>query len=259
MSQQNPDAGQMHEADVVFNLALVAHCNSAIAQQPAIQAFNLPSPLISPQRPPILCFRRGAIAAMRRSHLDATLSQCSIQWVRVIRSVANQTFGFIRHKTGIKFGLNELGFMRRSTRYVNGDRKARNCHDLAPFTPLGLTDGSAPFLAGTNVPSMKHSARSIWPRAYRSSASVFRILTNTPAFTRAWKYRWQVDLDGYRLGMSAQAAPVRMTHKMPFITWRGLQRGRPLPSARCGGVGMSGSIRRHCSSVRSIRSHLSVR
>jgi hypothetical protein len=252
----------MHKADIVFNLALVAHCNPAMAQQPAIQAFDLPSPLVAPQRPTILCFRSGAITAMRSNHLDATLSQCSIQSVRVIGLVANQALGFIRHKTGVKRGLNKLGFMRRSTRYVNGDRKASavcNCHDLAPFTPLGLTDGSAPFLAGTNVPSIKHSDRSIWPRAYKSSAKVFRIWTNTPAFIQAWKYRWQVELDGYRLGMSAQAAPVRITHKMPFITSRGLQRGRPLPSARRGGTGMSGSIRRHCASVKSIGSHLSVR
>jgi hypothetical protein len=172
----------MNKADVVFDLILIAHRNPAVAQQPAVQAFNLPSPLVTSQRPTVLRFRSGAIATMWSDHLDATLSQCSIQRVRVIRLVANQTFGFIRHKTGIKRGLNKLGFMRRSTRYVNGDRKARavcNCHDLAPFATLGFADGSAPFLAGTNVPSIKHSAKSIWPRAYKSSARTFRIWTNT--------------------------------------------------------------------------------
>jgi hypothetical protein len=192
VSEQNPNACQMNKADVVFDLILIAHCNPAIAQQPAVQAFNLPSPLVSPQRPTILRFRSGAVATMWSDHLDATLSQCSIQRVRVIRLVANQAFGFIRHKTGVNRGLNKFGFVRRSTRYVNGDRKASavcNCHDLAPFTALGLADGSAPFLAGTNVPSIKHSAKSIWPRAYKSSARTFRIWTNTPAFTQAWKYR----------------------------------------------------------------------
>jgi hypothetical protein len=101
VSEQNPNACQMNKADVVFDLILIAHCNPAIAQQPAVQAFNLPSPLVSPQRPTILRFRSGAIATMWSDHLDATLSQCSIQRVRVIRLVANQTFGFIRHKISV--------------------------------------------------------------------------------------------------------------------------------------------------------------
>jgi hypothetical protein len=111
---------------------------------------------------------------------------------------------------------------------VNGDRNASavcNDHDLAAFAAFGLADPCAPFLAGTKVPtkvaSMKHSDRSIWPRAYRSSAKVFRIWMNTLAFTQAWKWRWHVEPGEYQLGMSAQAAPVRMIQKMPFITSRG--------------------------------------
>jgi glutaminase len=65
VSQQNPNACQMHEADVVFN---------AIAQQPAVQAFNLLSALVTSQRPTVLRFRSGAIATMWSDHLDATLS-----------------------------------------------------------------------------------------------------------------------------------------------------------------------------------------
>jgi hypothetical protein len=78
--------------------------------------------------------RCGAIISMPRLASAAS---------KVIRLVANQTFGFIRHKTGVNRGLNKFGFVRRSTRYVNGDRKARNCHDLAPFT--ALTMAAPPF------------------------------------------------------------------------------------------------------------------
>jgi hypothetical protein len=168
VSEQNPNACQMHEADVVFNLILIVHFNLAIAQQPAVQAFNLPSPLVTSQRPTVLRFRSGAIATMWSDHLDATLSQCSIQRVRVIRFVANQTFGFIRHKTGINRGLNKFGFVQRSTRYVNGDRKARNCHDLAPFATL--TTAVPPFwLAQT---CRRYCQVDL---ATRALASVFRI------------------------------------------------------------------------------------
>ena len=73
-------------------------------------------------------------------------------------------------------GLNKLGFVRRSTRYVNGDRKARNCHELAPFAAFGLADGSAPFWLARRAVD---TARLIWPRAYKSSAKTFRIWINT--------------------------------------------------------------------------------
>ena len=114
------------------------------------------------------------------------------------------------------------------------------------------------FLAVTSMLSIKHSDESILSRVYKSLVGTFRIRTNTPDSTRAWKYRWQVERDRCRLGMSTQAAPVHITHKMPFISSRGLQRGRPLPLARRGGVGISGSIRRNCVSFRSISGHLSL-
>ena len=111
VSQQNPNACQMHEADVVFNLILIAHCNPAIAQQPAVQAFNLPSPLVSPQRPTILRFRSGAVATMWSDYLDATLSQCSIQ----SHTPCRQSSVWV-HPPQNKRGLNKLGFIALDTR-----------------------------------------------------------------------------------------------------------------------------------------------
>jgi hypothetical protein len=60
MSQQNPDAYRIHEADVVFNLVLI---HSAIAQQPAI---NLSSLLVND-----LTYCVFAIAAMLISRYHA--------------------------------------------------------------------------------------------------------------------------------------------------------------------------------------------
>ena len=155
----------MDKAEVVFSLAVV---HPAIAQQ---------QPLIFYPRLYRCKDRLSCVCDCCDTHLDATLSQRSIQ----SHTPCHQSDVWV-HPPQNKRGLNKLGFMRRSTRYVNGDRKARavcNCHDLAPFATLGFADGGAPFLAGTNVPSIKHSAKSIWPRVYKSSARTFRIWTNT--------------------------------------------------------------------------------
>ena len=146
--------------------------------------------------------------------------------------------------------------MRRSRRYVNGDRKARavcNCHDFAAFAPLGLAHGLPPFFADTNVPSMKHSDKSSLPRSFKSSASALRIFSITPSLTHVWNRKWQVDPDRYfGCGISFHCAPVRMIHMIPFITSRSARRGRPRPSARLVTFGMCGSILSHCSSVKSM-------
>jgi hypothetical protein len=74
--------------------------------------------------------------------------------------------------------------------------------------------------------------KSILPRIYKSSAKTF------DKYARPYPgLEVQVELDGYRLGISAASA-----RKMLFITSRRLQRGRPLPSARRGGMGISGSM-----------------
>jgi hypothetical protein len=138
---------------------------------------------------------------------------------------------------------------------VNGDRKARavcHCHDFRTFPALGVSHGPAPFLATTNIPSMKHSDKSSWPRWHKSSAKVSNTARSTPALRHSWKRRWQVWWGGYRSGKSLHAAPVRIIHKMPFSTSRFSRRGRPLPSARLAGLGMSGFRIAHCSSVMSI-------
>jgi hypothetical protein len=245
----------MNKADVVFDLPLITDSDATVVLQASIEPFNLPAAFEASELATILCLGLDPIRAMRRNHLDAAPGEQGIQLVTVIGAIANQTLGFMRDKTGSKCGLNELGFMRRSTRYVNGDRKASavcNCHNLATFAPLGLAHALAPFLAETKVPSMKHSDRSKPPRSYKSCAKVFRICSKTPALTQAWKWRWHVEPGGYRPGMSCQAAPVRMIHQMPFITSLGSRAGRPRPSSRLGRSGINGLINVHCASVRSI-------
>jgi hypothetical protein len=80
--------------------------------------------------------------------------------------------------------------MRRSRRRVNGDRKTKavcHRHELRTFAPLGLSHPAAPFLATTNVPSMKHSDRSRSPRTLRSAAIASSTLRSVPSRTHCWK------------------------------------------------------------------------
>lgn len=60
----------------------------------------------------------------------------------------------------------------------------------------------------------------------------------------------------YLSGRSAQGAPVLNTHRMPLMTERRLFQGRPQPSDRVLGFGISGSRVFHCSSVKSREWHI---
>jgi hypothetical protein len=154
VSQQNSEARPMHKADVVLDLALGGRHDTAMAQQPAIQALDLPAPLGAPQQPTIVPLGLRAIASVRRNQINPPFVRRCIRRVRVVSPVTDQALGFIRHKTGCTHGLNRPGFMWRRTRYVNGDRKAGAVctgYDLAPFAALDLADAVAPFLSGTNA------------------------------------------------------------------------------------------------------------
>ena len=108
-----------------------------------------------------------------------------------------------------------------------------NCHDLGSLAPLGLSDQSPPFLAGTNVPSTKHSFRSNPSSSLRCCANTRRSSSITPDLTQFWKRRCAVWYEPYREGMSCQGAPVRSTQRIPLKTARRSAHGRPRPSAGC--------------------------
>jgi hypothetical protein len=150
--------------------------------------------------------------------------------------------------------LDQLDFMRTSRLCVDGERKTSavcHCQELRTFAPLGLSHRTPPFFATTNVPSMKHSDRSNSPRSHRSWAKVSKTRRSTPARTHCWKRRWQVWYGGNRSGKSFQRAPLRKIQRMPLSTARSSFHGRPRPSGRRGGAGMSGRMMFHCSSVNS--------
>ncbi len=235
-------------------MILIADCNTTKVVEPSEQPLDFPTAAVAPQRPKILGL--SSIPPIRSDHLDAKLGQqVLVQSVAVVGLVSDQPLRRALGKSTLKSVFDKSYLAPRSTFDTYGDRKTRavcDCHDLGPLALLGFPDTEPPFLAGANVPSMKASDRSMSPRASKSSARARKIFSTVPSCTHCWKRRWQVWYDGYFSGRSFQGAPVRSTQRIPLRTSRVLRHGRPRPSLRRGGLGISGSNNCHCSSVRSI-------
>jgi hypothetical protein len=244
----------MHKAEIIFIMEVKAGRNPAELLQPRKQPLNFPSALIAPEWSAVLRPSLLPVRLVRGNHFNALLSKFSIKRVRVVSLIADQPCGTLGNKT-LKESFSDKGdFMRRSTLRVDGEWKTStvcHCHELRAFTALGLTNSPPPFFATINVPSMKHSDRSISPRVLRSSASASRTRRNVPSRDHCWNLRWQVWYGGNRSGKSCQRAPLRRIQSTPFITSRVSRHGRPFPSSRRGGSGISGPIIAHCSAVSS--------
>jgi hypothetical protein len=235
-------------------MVLIADCNPTKVVEPSEQPLDFPTATIAAQRPKIL--RLPPVTTIGSDHLDAIFSQqILVQGITVVGLVSDQPLWIALEKSTVKSVLDKSYLAPRSTFDTYGDRKTRavcNCHDLGPLALLGFPDTEPPFLAGAKVPSIKASDKSISPRFSKSSARARRILSTVPSCAHCWKRRWQVWYDGYLSGRSFQGAPVRNTQRIPLRTSRASRHGRPRPSLRRGGLGINGSNKCHCSSVRSI-------
>ena len=222
--------------------------------QPRKQSFDFPPPLIAAQPPAILRRRFLPVGLMRRDHLNTFCSKFFVQRVRVISLVSDQSLGSLGCKTLKESCSHKSDFMRRSTLRVYGEWKTSrvcHCHELRALAPLSFTNSRPPFLATMNVASIKHSERSISPRVRKSSAKASRTLRSVPSRAHCWNRRWQVWYGGNRSGKSCQRAPLLRIQSTPLSTARVSFQGRPLPSSRRGGSGISEPIMAHCSSVNS--------
>jgi len=237
-------------------MIFVSYHQAAEVLEPCKQAFNFVSSFITTQRSTIL--RRGfaSIALVRGNHRHITFfGQAFIQRVTVVRFVTNYIFRNLFQETGIQRSFHQGYFVGASRDCVNGDRKTFSvckAHDFGAFAPFGLAHTIAPFLAGAKVPSMKPSLRSMPPRSRKSLANAVRILAKTPDSVQCWKRRWHVLLEGYRWGRSAQGAPVRSIHRMPFNMALLSSGGRPDVPGSALGFGKYSAIRCHCSFVKSM-------
>ncbi len=235
-------------------MKIKASRNSTKVKEPRPEAFYLPAALVASEHSSVLRHRLDSIRFVRRDHLNAKLSQLSIQHVRVVSAVANQALRLLNSETLLKSLSDKGDFMRRSTLRVDGERKTMKVcqtHELRAFAPLGGAHSAPPFLATTNVPSMKHSDKSISPRSSRSRASASKTLRSVPSRDHCWNRRWQVWYGGNLSGKSCQREPLLSIQSTPLMTSRVSRQGRPRPSSRRGGSGIRGPIIAHCSSVSS--------
>lgn len=196
------------------------------------------------------------VRTVRRDELDTALFfQPLVKRVAVVGFVAQEPQRRARSQELVKRRFDQCDFMWRSTANPDGDRKTMavcDCHDLAPFSPLSLTNAKTPFFAEVKEPSIKASDKSICPRFKRSRSSVRKIPSSTPFSTHSLKRRWHVWYGGYRAGRSCQGAPVRSTHRTPLSTSRELRAGRPRPSPAACSLGIRGFRSAHCGSVMSM-------
>src|ERR1700733_15361025 len=242
-------------------MVLIAHDQSAKVEQPRKEPFDFIAPYVSAQWPPVLSGHDAVLFVGRNQFRAVLLHELFIQGVAVVGFVANQAFRYIGYDPSLQCGLDQFHFSRRSAFCPQGERKTMavcNTHDLGTLSPLGFSNLSPPFLAGTKVPSTKHSFKSKPPASWRCWASVSRSFSITPERTQFWNRRCAVWYAPYREGKSFQGAPVRRIHKMPLRIVRRSLHGRPRPSPRTGSSGKIVETILHCSSVKSIHNYLYI-
>lgn len=186
MPQENHRAREVQKAGEIGGAPLIAGDEAPRILKPGKQSFDLPAAFIAAQGPSILC-EVDPVRSMGRDELDPARGQPLVEPVAVIRGIPNQALGVVGQEARVQRLFDELRFVRRGGRDGNGDRKTSavcNGHDLGPFTPLGLADVAAFFLALAKEPSMNASLRSSPPRAYRSAASALRTRRRVPSRTQ---------------------------------------------------------------------------
>ena len=253
MAQEDNHGAELDQSLEVLRVIFIAHHQTSKVEQPSEESFNFPAAAVSPQASTIL----GATAALpiRGDHFCAVLMhELLIQSVAVVGFISDQLQRHIGHDPGVQRGRHQLYFSWRSAFCPQGERKTMavcQTHDLGPLAPLGLADQAPPFLAGTNVPSTKHSFKSKPPACWRCFATASKTSSTTPARTQFWNRRCTVWYDPYRDGKSCHGAPVRRIQRIPFRTVRRSLHGRPRPSGRTRSGGKISSTTSHCSSVKS--------
>src|ERR1700744_1262276 len=181
------------------------------------------------------------------------LHELVVELVAVVGLVTNQTFRHFGYHPCFQRGLDQFHLSRRSAFCPQGERKTSavcNAHDLGAFAPLGFPDESPPFLAGTKVPSTKHSFKSKPPASSRCWAKASSTRSMVPSRTQFWKRRCTFWYGPYRAGRSCHGAPVRNIQSAPSNALRRSLQGRPRRSARTRSGGRMVSMICHCSSFK---------
>jgi hypothetical protein len=249
----------MKEGTINCNIPVVSYDESAAVAQPRKSAFHLVPTPVATKFSSILRRFLLAICTMRADKLYTLLSKTFSQWVRIVTTIGNETFGFVfgstmstsRHSYSFERLFDEFDFRRGRRVQVVSQRNTLavdHHHPLRSLASFGLSDAFAPFLAGAKLPSIKHSLQSSWPRSSSSARNARQASSQISCSSQSRNRRQQVEPLAYFLGTSSHGAPVRNTQSMPSKTLRLSIHGLP-PRFDFLSFGSKGSILAHCSSV----------
>jgi hypothetical protein len=249
----------MKERTIDSYVSVVSHYESATVAQPCERAFDFVSSLVAAEFAAILRLFLFAICTMRADKLYTLLSKTFSQWVRIVTTIGNETFGFVfgstmstsRHSYSFERLFDEFDFRRGRRVQVVSQRNTLavdHHHPLRSLASFGLSDAFAPFLAGAKLPSIKHSLQSSWPRSSSSARNARQASSQISCSSQSRNRRQQVEPLAYFLGTSSHGAPVRNTQSMPSKTLRLSIHGLP-PRFDFLSFGSNGSILAHRSSV----------
>ena len=221
---------------------------ASVISKPGNRAFDFPAALVAPESSAILKFLSFVLPRWGNK-LNTLFFKFSPKFITVIRFVPNQTFRFPAQL--INRFINDLYLMWTGRGKGHSQRNTlaiSHHHELRPLATLGFPDFRAPFFAETKVPSIKHSAQSIWPFLSSSLMKVRQIFSQTPSSSHFFKRLQHVLGLGYLSGKSFHLAPVLRIQRIPSNTKRLFFQGRPLLF----NFGSNGSIFFHCFSIRYI-------
>jgi hypothetical protein len=138
--QQDNDAPETHEAEVVLGSSLVADHQPPEIAQPSEEPLDLPAPLVAPELAPVLGLRPPPVPAVRGDHLDALRSEGRVERIGVVRPVPDQALGPFTDEARREDLLYERNLVRRSARRAYGERNTRAVcqrHELRALAPFG--------------------------------------------------------------------------------------------------------------------------
>ena len=241
----------MKEALIDLDLSFVANDKATEVSEPGECALDLPALAVASKRPAILRRGTNAPAPMGADQLDVAGVETLPQLITIVGAIRDQMPGGMRQQQFAQCFFQEGDFRRGRAGKVASQRNtlAVDHHNpLRSLASLGFSDASAPFFAGAKLASTKASLQSSRPRSLNSERKVRQMFSQISSSSHSWSRRQQVLALGYCSGRSRHRAPVFSTQRMPSRTKRFSAQGRP----RLSSFGKSGSIRRHCSSVRNV-------
>ncbi len=204
--------------------------------QSGIGALNDPSASIPPQLASILVRRSPVVGASRDDRFDPSLDQHVPNLVAVVTAIRKQTLGSAAPGPApatacvVQRRLKEPDFRRCCLLHVYSERSTLAIgqhHELCFLAFFSRPHQCAPFLAGINRPSMKHSSHCTWCRSSNWSRKARHRSNSTPDSAHAFSRRWTVLFEPYFSGHSPHRAPVHKIHRIPSKHRRSSTGGRP--------------------------------